>query len=206
MPFFDPTHPIESYRRNLPHWQQGTVPIFITWSLIDSLPESATSKLKSRRDHWLAYHPKPWTEEMEKEYYVNFANPINEMLDRGYGECILRDPALARIVGEKILSDQGVKYRLHSFVVMPNHVHVLITIFEGEKLAKILQSWKGGSAREINLHRKKSGSVWQQEFWDRLIRSRAHFDYVNRYIRDNPGKAHLARSEFLMWENTELGL
>lgn len=147
MPFYDPSHPVDSYQRNLPHWQQGEVSIFITWTLADSLPKGATAKLKARRAHWLASHPKPWTDDTEKEYYVNFANPINEMLDRGFGECILKDPALAMIVGKSLLADHDKKYRLDSFVVMPNHVHALVTFFEGVKMEKILQSWKGGSAR-----------------------------------------------------------
>ena len=166
MPYFDPLHPLDSHQRNLPHWQQGEAPIFLTWTLADSLPEGATTKLKARRDHWLASHPKPWTEEVEKEYDVKFANPINEMLDRGHGECILRDPNLAIIVGESLLSHHEEKYRLHSFVIMPNHVHVLVTLFEGQSLSKITQSWKGASARYLNLKRGKSGTVWQKESWD----------------------------------------
>ncbi|MDB4265229.1 transposase [bacterium] len=204
MPYFDPSHPLDSHLRNLPHWQQGEVPIFLTWSLIDSLPEAATTKLKARRDHWLASHPKPWTEEVEKEYYVKFANPINEMLDRGYGECILRDPQIAAIVGEALLSNHEKKYRLHSFVIMPNHVHILVTLFDGQSFSKITQSWKGSSARYLNLKRGKSGTVWQQESWDRLIRSKVHFDYVIRYIRENP--ARLPPHTFLLWQNTEHGL
>lgn len=206
MPFFDPTHPINSHQRHLPHWQQGEVPVFLTWCLADSLPEGATQKLKARREHWLASHLKPWSPETEKEYYVRFANPINEMLDRGRGECILRDRALAMIVAESLLAKHEEDYLLHSFVVMPNHLHVLVTINDGVKLSKVLQNWKGGSARKINLKRHRLGTVWQQEFWDRLIRSRVHFDYVARYIRENPEKAGLSASDFLIWENTELGL
>ncbi len=203
MRFFDPTHPIGSHHRNLPHWQQGEVPIFVTYTLADSLPEAATAKLKAKRDHWLASHPKPWSDDVEKEYYLNFANPINELLDRGLGSCLLRDPNLACIAADALLSHHEEKYRLHSFVIMPNHVHVLFTPAQDQSLSKILQSWKGGSARQINLTRNTTGTLWHQEYWDRLIRSPVHFDYVLRYIRENPTKAHLPSRDFLLWENTK---
>lgn len=206
VPFFDPTHPIDSTQRHLPHWQQGEVPVFVTWTLNDSLPVGATTKLKARRAHWLASHPKPWTETVEKEYYVKFANPINEMLDRGYGECFLRERKLAKIVADRLLARHRKNYLLHSFVIMPNHVHVLFRASEGRKFSRILQSWKGGSARRLNLARGKQGTVWQQESWDRLIRSRVHFEFVVKYIRDNPAKARLTATDSLLWENTELGL
>ena len=111
------------------------------------------------RDHWLASHPKPWNDEIENEYYINFANPINELLDRGHGDCILRDPKLAKIAADILLSNHEERYRLHSFVIMPNHVHVLVTLNPDQKLSKILQSWKGVSSRNINLARNKTGTI-----------------------------------------------
>lgn len=206
MPFFDPTHLIDSHQRDLPHWQQGEVPIFVTWTLADSLPKEATLKLKASRDHWLAGHPKPWNEKTEKEYYVKFANPINEMLDRGRGSCILRDQGIAMIVADRILEQHEKDAIIHAFVIMPNHVHVLMQLRGEVQLPGIIQRWKGASSRLINQRLGKSGKLWQQEYWDRLIRSRVHFDFVIRYIRGNPQKAGLPAGDCLLWENTGLGL
>ena len=79
---------------------------------------------------------------------------------------------------------------------MPNHVHVLFRPLGKHVLAEILKSWKGFTAREINKRIGKKGSLWQDEYWDRLIRSERHFFKVAEYIRENPVKARLKKGEF----------
>lgn len=68
-------------------------------------------------------------------------------------------------------------------------------------LSKIVQSWKGFTAREINKRRGKRGSLWQDEYWDRLIRSEAHLIKVKDYIRNNPSLAKLRKGQYVYWES-----
>jgi hypothetical protein len=75
---------------------------------------------------------------------------------------------------------------------MPNHVHVLFTLRDGESLRDTLQGWKGVSSRLIH----KSGRCdlnpfWQPDYFDRLIRSLEHFSTMKAYIREYPAKANL---------------
>ena len=63
-------------------------------------------------------------------------------------------------------------------------------------MAQILKSWKGFTAREINQHLGRSGTVWQKGYHDRLIRDWEHFGNVVRYIRRNPVKAKLPEDTF----------
>lgn len=77
---------------------------------------------------------------------------------------------------------------LDSFVVMPNHIHVLFQISEGHHLQDIVHSWKSFTAHGINKILGRTGALWQREYWDRLIRSQRHFDWTRNYILQNPAK------------------
>jgi REP element-mobilizing transposase RayT len=73
-------------------------------------------------------------------------------------------------------------------VVMPNHVHVLVGT-GGTALGRIVQGWKGASARAINGSEGTSGSLWQREYYDRFVRDEEQAIAAVRYIAENPGKA-----------------
>jgi type I restriction enzyme R subunit len=64
-----------------------------------------------------------------------------------------------------------------------------------------LKSWKGFTAREINKRLGKTGALWQDEYWDRLIRSEQHFFKSAEYIQENPSKAQLHEGQFVLWES-----
>ncbi len=92
----------------------------------------------------------------------------------------------------------GERYALDSFVVMPNHGHVLVRPFPSHPLGVLVRGWKSFSAREINRALERSGSLWHEEYWDRLIRDEAHLAACRQYISDNPTKARLNPSEYLL--------
>ena len=75
---------------------------------------------------------------------------IEELLDIGHGSRILKNKECAEIVEENWQHFNGVRYKLIAYVIMPNHVHVLINAYPGFELGKIITSWKGYSARRIN--------------------------------------------------------
>ena len=70
-----------------------------------------------------------------------------DFLDTCQGRCLLKQPELAQIVLDAMLNFDGQRYRLGDLVVMPNHVHVLIQVYEKQSLGKIVQSWKSFTAR-----------------------------------------------------------
>ena len=63
------------------------------------------------------------------------------------------------------------RYRLHGYVVMPNHVHVLFELFDESDIQKVLHSWKSYTAKKLNKLTGSSGKVWKEEYYDRLIRN-----------------------------------
>jgi REP element-mobilizing transposase RayT len=88
-----------------------------------------------------------------------------------------------------------------SFVVMPNHVHALFVQNPDWALEKVIQSWKGFSARQVNKRLTRSGHFWQRDYFDRLVRDEKHFANCVRYIRRNPEKARLGKDQFILWES-----
>ena len=98
--------------------------------------------------------------------------------------CTNRGKALHRV-------QVGVRYRLHAWTVMPNHVHVLLSPLPEWPLGTIVSSWKRFSGREANKRLERTGAFWQVDYWDRFIRNDAHFWATVNYIDANPVKAGL---------------
>jgi REP element-mobilizing transposase RayT len=187
--FFDPFAPVEIRHRNLPHWTQAGVTYFVTFRLADSLPQEKLEQLRSEREHWLKTHQKPLSNSDKKEYRRLFAQKVEDWLDAGIGQCVLREPHAAKIVADALRHFDGKRYKLGEWVVMPNHVHVLVTPYEGFELVDILHSWKSFTANEINTLMKSSGRVWQHESYDHIVRSEEELARIEQYIIENPSKA-----------------
>jgi REP element-mobilizing transposase RayT len=198
--FFKPSAGADIHIRSLPHWEQAGVWCFVTWRLADSLPQAKLHELEHEKQRWLTFHSKPWSDEVELEYHDRFTHRVDEWLDRGAGSCLLRTPENAAIVNGALQHFEGARYQLFSYVIMPNHVHVLFQPSEGRGIAEILKSWKGFTARAINEREGKNGALWQAEFWDRLVRNEEHFAKCAEYIRMNPIRAKLRAGEFSFWE------
>jgi len=97
------------------------------------------------------------------------------------------------IVFQHILAGNNKYYSLIAFVAMPNHVHLLFKILEDYELSKIMKSIKGVTARKINRHSNKTGSVWLAESYDHIIRNRDEFYNTIQYISDNPQRAEIVK-------------
>jgi putative transposase len=115
----------------------------------------------------------------------------DEMLDRGLGACWLGQGRIAQIVEQAFFAFDGMRYRLHAWTVMPNHVHVLITVLPDFPLGSIVGSWKWYTARQANKLLGRTGAFWQDDYWDRFIRNDEHFAATVAYIDLNPVKAGL---------------
>jgi putative transposase len=77
-------------------------------------------------------------------------------------------------------------YKLFAFVVMPDHVHLLLTT---DDLATAMQRIKGGFSRRL----PSSFPAWQRGYADHLVRNRADFDTRRDYIHHNPVRARLCQ-------------
>lgn len=207
---FDPDAEIDFRSRHLPHWFQAGVAIFVTFRTIDSMPRAVVQRWHDEIVSWLAANGYaanvssdvlPDAEllpaRLRAEYRRVRSLGWHDCLDQCHGACVLRRPELARIVANTLLHFDGERYDLDCFVVMPNHVHVILQFRADFTLAKQTDSWLRFSARKINGRLRQKGAFWQAEPFDHLIRSERQFLYLRNYIRDNPKKAGLRRGEFL---------
>ena len=118
---------------------------------------------------------------------------MDRLLDCGAsGPLHLSRPEIAELVVGALQDGQHKlqRYQLHAFVVMPNHVHLLITpkVFSSRWLAPL----KGFTAYRANEVLTSHGQAfWQDESYDHLVRSQAEFDRIRAYIEQNPVSAGL---------------
>jgi putative transposase len=119
---------------------------------------------------------------------------MDRLLDKECaGPVYMRMPVIAQTVIASIRSGATADYRLHTWVVMPNHVHLLIT--PRIEPSVLLRRLKGASARDANRSLGLTGQpFWQSESYDHLVRSLAEFERIEEYIVQNPVRAGLARS------------
>ncbi|HEY9751882.1 MAG TPA: transposase [Coleofasciculaceae cyanobacterium] len=195
----DPSTTRRSWRKRLPHFDVPGLIQHITFHLADSLPRAAIERMQQE----LAAMPEAERDGARRQR-------IQALLDSGLGSCVLREAACAQIVQDSLLFGDGDRYHLLAWVVMPNHVHVLIEQIPGWPMAKVVQSWKRHTSRQI--HRLGSSSctrpdadcksaipgkvppLWQRDYWDRFIRNDRHFQIAKHYIENNPVAAGLAAS------------
>src|ERR1035438_4129770 len=85
-------------------------------------------------------------------------------------------------------------YQLHAFVIMSNHVHLLLT--PHINVSKLLCSLKTATAKRANLLLRRTGQpFWQDESYDHLVRNGEEFRSIQRYIENNPVAASLVASQ-----------
>jgi len=186
----------KGHRRHLPQLDLPGAIYFVTFRLEDSMPQKLLKRWIYKRHAWLGEHPEPWDEATRKEYQRIFTVRMERYLDAGYGECLLRDERCRREVAERLLFKHDCDYDLGDWVVMPNHVHVLLQPLGGVCLEEIMKPVKGISARNINRLLDRSGSVWMQESFSHIVRSLEQLKKFQRYIQMNPQKVGLPATDF----------
>ena len=160
------------HSRRLPHYHAVGRPLFVTWRLHGSLP---------RHRHF---------PEVLASGQVFLA--LDRLLDAaGSGPLYLRRPEIAGMIVEAIRYRDPGHYRLHHFVVMPNHVHLLVT--PRVPVSQMMQSLKRFTAREANRMLGLTGKpFWADESYDRLVRDDAQHARIAGYVEMNPVHAGLA--------------
>ncbi len=190
-PFFDRGSDIERYLGWLPHWRQAEKLYFVTFRLEDSVDQQTLKLWQQEREVWERHHPKPWDDAVWRERQERFTRRSEEQLDAGHGSCALRRPDVGEIVVSALRQFDGDRYQLGDFVVMPNHVHVLVRPAPGHGLDQILHSWKSFTSKAANRSLGRTGAFWREESFDYLVRSEAQYQRFRDYISENPRKACL---------------
>ncbi len=208
---FQPAHPfrpieksasLHTSRRRLPHWEQNARLYFVTFRLADSIAQEKLNQWREELETWRKNQPLPDSEKVSSERARLYHERQQEWIDKGQGSCIFKSPEVSKIVEQTLLHFDGERYRLGDYVIMPNHVHLIVEPINGHQLSEILHSWKGYSAWKINKALKSKGSVWMDESFDHIIRSEYFFSKFTAYIRENPIQAHLQPGNFQLGKGT----
>lgn len=172
----DGSSPLGWHERGyLPHCDDPTRVQFITFRLADSFPAS-------KRAEWEVLAQIESIRERRKK--------LDEYLDRGFGKAYLRDPRIAALVEADIRTFSEHEYELRAWVVMGNHVHVLIKP-HGVQLGRIVAGWKKHTGRLANRLLNRRGSFWAADYFDLYMRNLEHERKTVRYIEGNPVRAKL---------------
>lgn len=197
------------YRGHLPHFQPSHATFFVTFRLAGSLPSEDIGRLReerqaieksieqcskggSRRDQLY---------ELTERYFGKF----DGMLDRNEaGPHWLGEPKIADLVAEAIQYRDGRVYRLFAFCIMPNHVHLVVSLGERRSavgradcstynVTDILENLKWYTALKANRLLNRTGQFWQHESYDHVVRE-GQLERIVAYMLDNPVQAGLART------------
>ena len=198
-----PDLPIRMYLRHLPHWRQEGATYAVTFRLADSLPKEKLDLLKSMRAHWEAKHPEPRSAAAWRKYAKTVTTSVEKWLNQGSGECHFRQKKFADELARSIRHFQNQQYFVSCYVIMPNHCHLVIRPVVGFELEDILGSIKGVVSRFVNKANETSGSLWQQECFDRIVRDEEHLYRVIQYVGNNPRLARLPTSQWFRWVHPE---
>jgi REP element-mobilizing transposase RayT len=99
---------------------------------------------------------------------------------------LFSDSGFAEIVMEAIQFVRYEKAFVFSFAIMPDHIHLLLVPKTPWTISQVMQSIKGFSSRAINQRRGTRGAIWQQSFYDRVIRDEEQLRSTLAYIHQNP--------------------
>ena len=189
----------------LPHWKLDAATYAVTFRLADSLPASTMERYRNKRQ---ALHEQLESLSKSKESSLKSSvirkqlaeiqhTEIDPKLDLSHGSCLLKNEVYAQLVADAMEHFNGERYEILAWCIMPNHVHVVLKLSPGEELEKVLHSWKSFTAHQMNKLSGETGSIWQKESYDHLVRDGEDLRNQVAYVLDNPRKAGLSGWKWL---------
>jgi putative transposase len=116
---------------------------------------------------------------MTKTYFVTASAYMHQNL---FQRTESADLLLATIVRNR---DKG-EFLLHEFVIMPNHMHLLLSVDEDHVVGRSIQMIKGGFSHAVGQAGLKLKAVWQPSYYEHRVRDAAEYDRMRNYIHQNP--------------------
>ena len=197
----------------LPHWRIPGATYAVTFRIKDSLPASILREYEQQKSILLERisqekqraGSRDASESLRKlnaEIQALTETIIEPALHVADGPRPLADPAIATMMMKALKHFDGTRYDLLAWSVMPNHVHALLTPRKGHELEKILQGMKTHSAKEANRMLGTSGTFWQEEYYDHIVRGGEDLKHQVAYILRNPMKGRAS----VEWTGSVFGI
>ena len=122
---------------------------------------------------------------MAKTYFVTASAYMHQNLFQRHESAQLLLNTISRY------RDAG-EFLLHEFVVMPNHIHLLLSVDDDHAIGRAMQMVKGGFSHALREAGLKSIAVWQPSYYEHRVRDIEEYDRMRAYIHDNPVRRGLA--------------
>ncbi|VGO21372.1 transposase [Pontiella sulfatireligans] len=210
---FNSHAPVRVYHRNLPHWRQEGATYFVTFRLGDSIPKQVLLQWQEEDQLWLkakgverssGTFAEALPEYLREEYARRSARRMHVELDQCHGSCLLGNAEAREVLSGALEHFHGDRWWVGDYVIMPNHVHGLFQPLATRngaehrytELEDVLGAVKGFVSTRLTKLGFKTGKLWQQENYDRLVRDRKELGVWRKYIQCNPEKAGLHEGEF----------
>ena len=171
---------VEAERHRVHPWHRSGPTYFVTLRLSDALPVQALYRLGEVKslDSTKAF---TW---------------LDGQLDAGRGGSLLADRANSLLIETALTESDLGRYSLGPYVIMPNHVHVLVQPRADCPLAAVIHRWKARTARKLQQSSPIRGRVWHEESFERTVRDEAELRRLNDYIFANPTRAAVSSGSF----------
>ncbi|MDP2174196.1 MAG: transposase [Candidatus Cloacimonadaceae bacterium] len=190
---------IDQHWSHGPHYQFSDSIIFLTWRLAFTLPKHLIALFEELKAETITDNNMQDLESQKNrnaylfQRFQEYDLALAKFQNPGFS---LNEPVLAKIVTEAFHHLDGKKYELHAYCVMSNHVHILIKALTDEAgkyyyVSNIVQSLKRYTANHINIALGKKGQIWDDFYFDRIIRNMSNYENVVNYILSNPFSAGL---------------
>ena len=176
-------------RRNLPHWTADPAIYHVTFRTAQSLPKSVELIWKKEREYLEAIES-PKVCEIQRLQYLK-TKAVDDYLDESKSGTTFLSPVNADLLTDVLFHFHGVRYELHAWCVMPNHVHLILHTASGFSLTQVQHSIKSFSAHELAKLDGIPQKIWQKESYDRLIRDEFEHRALCEYVLENPARANL---------------
>ncbi|PWK26652.1 transposase IS200 family protein [Arcicella aurantiaca] len=189
------------YRRNLPHFQQNGATYFITTRLYGSLPKDVIIKISKDNAEKISAIKLSNKNDSEKELLIDeqhrrYFGLFDKYLESNpNGNHWLKNENVAKIIMDALHFRDGKQYELICYTIMSNHIHLVFTVLnEDINLYTILQRLKQFTASQANKILNKTGSFWQEESYDRVVRNEGELTRIISYVLNNPVKIGLVEN------------
>lgn len=182
---------------DLPHWRVPGATYAVTFRIKDSLPSGVLDRFRKEQEALLqqiretqqklgSRHSLDELVPLWSELHSLTERIIEPAVHTAKGPQPMDDPAIAKVMMDALRFFDGQRYDLLAWSIMPNHVHVLLTPHDGNKLESIIQSWKTHTAKQANELQATIGTFWQEEYYDHIVRDGEDLKNQVRYILENP--------------------
>ncbi len=124
---------------------------------------------------------------MTKTYFITASAYLHQNL---FQRTETADLLLATIVRNR---DKG-ELLLHEFVIMPNHIHLLLSVDDEHAVGRAVQMIKGGFSHAMGQGGLKLKAVWQPSYYEHRVRDANEYGRMGAYVQENPVRRHLVET------------